>query len=76
MDRKTIFVIALSAVVLLIVFCAAVAVFIKYKKICKSSDAVCPDFTSSTNKRCGKHVPSICNFVSLVKVEILMIQTM
>ncbi|XP_076935206.1 receptor-like serine/threonine-protein kinase ALE2 [Bidens hawaiensis] len=53
MDRKTIFVIALSAVVLLIVFCAAIAVFIKYKKICKSSDAVCPDFTSSTNKGCG-----------------------
>ncbi|KAI3829799.1 hypothetical protein L1987_03927 [Smallanthus sonchifolius] len=52
MDRKTIFVIALSAVVLLIVCCATISVFLKYKKIRSSSDVACPDFTS-TNKRCG-----------------------
>ncbi|KAK1428449.1 hypothetical protein QVD17_17283 [Tagetes erecta] len=52
MDRKTIFVIALSAVVLLIVCCTAISVFLKYKKICSSSDAVCHDYTY-TNKRCG-----------------------
>lgn len=56
MDPRTIFVIALSAVVLLIVCCASISVFLKYKKICSSSDVVCPDFTY-TSKRCGKHLP-------------------
>ncbi|KAK9057408.1 hypothetical protein SSX86_022243 [Deinandra increscens subsp. villosa] len=51
MDITTISVIALSAVVLLIVCCAAIFVFLKYKKICSSSD-ICPDF-KSTNKRRG-----------------------
>ncbi|KAJ0611657.1 putative protein kinase RLK-Pelle-Extensin family [Helianthus annuus] len=53
MDRITIFVIALSALVFLVVCCAAISVFIKYKKTCSSSDVVCLAFTSSTNKRCG-----------------------
>ncbi|KAI7734856.1 hypothetical protein M8C21_008794 [Ambrosia artemisiifolia] len=52
MDRKTIFVIALSAVVLLIACCASISVFLAYKKICSLSDVVYTAFTSA-NKRCG-----------------------
>lgn len=59
LNRKTIFVIALSALVLLIVCCAAISVFLKYRKICNSSNAVGPMFTSSTNKRCGKSIPFV-----------------
>lgn len=57
MNPKTIFVIILSAVVLLVVFCAAISVFVKYRKIGRSSNAVGPAFTTPTSKRRGK---SIC----------------
>ncbi|KVI03834.1 Concanavalin A-like lectin/glucanase, subgroup [Cynara cardunculus var. scolymus] len=53
LDHKTIFVIALSAAVLLIVCCAAVSVIMKYRKICSSSNPAGPVFTSSTNKKWG-----------------------
>lgn len=56
MNPRTIFVIVLSAVVLLIVCCAAISVFIKYRKIGRSSNAVGPVFTTPTSKRRGKSV--------------------
>ncbi|KAI3760219.1 hypothetical protein L1987_50610 [Smallanthus sonchifolius] len=51
MNPRTIFVIVLSAVVLLVVCCAAISVFIKYRKIGRSSNAVGPVFTTPTSKR-------------------------
>ncbi|KAL4558613.1 hypothetical protein LXL04_036814 [Taraxacum kok-saghyz] len=53
MNPKTIFVITLSAVVLLVVCLAAISVFLKYRKIGRSSTAVGPVFTTPTTKRRG-----------------------
>ncbi|XP_076941339.1 receptor-like serine/threonine-protein kinase ALE2 [Bidens hawaiensis] len=53
MNPRTIFVIVLSAVVLLVVCCAAISVFIKYRKISRSSNAAGPVFTTPTSKRRG-----------------------
>lgn len=56
MNPRTVFVIILSAVVLLFVCCAAMSVFIKYRKIGRSSTAVGPVYTTPTSKRRGKSV--------------------
>ncbi|KAI3749580.1 hypothetical protein L2E82_20194 [Cichorium intybus] len=53
MNPKTIFVITLSAVVLLVVCLAAISVFLKYRRIGRSSNAVGPVFTTPTSKRRG-----------------------
>ncbi|XP_071714074.1 receptor-like serine/threonine-protein kinase ALE2 [Rutidosis leptorrhynchoides] len=53
MNPKTIFVIVLSAVVLLFVCCAAMSVFIKYRRISRSPTAVGPVFTTPSSKRRG-----------------------
>ncbi|KAI3526540.1 hypothetical protein L1887_05797 [Cichorium endivia] len=71
MDHKTIFVIALSAVVLLIVCCAAISVIIKYRKLCRSSNAVGPVYPSSTNKRCGLGALLSSNPTSSISVSVV-----
>lgn len=53
MNPRIIIVIALSAFVLLVVCCAAVAVLLKYRNTRKPSNAVGPVFTPSMNKRMG-----------------------
>ncbi|KAL7582365.1 receptor-like serine/threonine-protein kinase ALE2 isoform X1 [Lactuca sativa] len=51
MNPKTIFVITLSAVVLLVVCLAAISVFLKYRRVGRSSNAVGPVFTTPSSKR-------------------------
>lgn len=53
MNPRIIIVIALSAFVLLVVCCAAVAVLLKCRKARRPSNAVGPVFTPSMNKRSG-----------------------
>ncbi|KAL2540706.1 Receptor-like serine/threonine-protein kinase ALE2 [Abeliophyllum distichum] len=53
MNPQMIFVIALSAFVLLVVCCVAVVILIKCRKSSRPSNAVGPAFTPSTNKRSG-----------------------
>ncbi|XP_052171313.1 receptor-like serine/threonine-protein kinase ALE2 [Diospyros lotus] len=53
LNAKTIFVIALSAFVLLLVFCGAVSILLKWRTVGRSSNAVGPVFTPSINKRPG-----------------------
>ncbi|CAI9774406.1 unnamed protein product [Fraxinus pennsylvanica] len=53
MNPQMIFVIALSAFVLLVVCCAAVVILIKCRKSNRPSNTVDPVFTQSTNKRSG-----------------------
>ncbi|KAL2470601.1 Receptor-like serine/threonine-protein kinase ALE2 [Abeliophyllum distichum] len=53
MSPRVIFVIALSAFVLLVVCCTTVALLLKCRKADRPSNAVGPVFTSSINKRSG-----------------------
>lgn len=53
MSPRIIFVIALSALVLLVVSCGAVAVLLKCRRAGRPSNSVGPVFTPSINKRCG-----------------------
>lgn len=53
MSPRVIFVIALSAFVLLVVCCTTVALLLKCRKAGRPSNAVDPVFTSSINKRSG-----------------------
>lgn len=53
MSPRIIFVIVLSAVVLVVVSCGAVAVLLKCRRAGRPSNAVGPVFTPSMNKRCG-----------------------
>lgn len=53
MKPRIILVISLSAFVLLVVCCAAVAVLLKCRNTRRPSNAVGPAFTSSMNKRSG-----------------------
>ena len=54
MSARLIFVIALSAIVLLVVFCGAISIFLRWRRVGRPSNAVGPVFTPSTNKRPGK----------------------
>lgn len=53
MNPRLIFVIALSALVLLVVFCGATAVLLRCRKTGRPSNAVGPVVTSSKNKKSG-----------------------
>ncbi|CAO2839822.1 unnamed protein product [Amaranthus hypochondriacus] len=53
LNSKTIFVIVFSALVLLVVCCAAIFLLIKWRKSRKASNAIGPVFTPSINKKTG-----------------------
>lgn len=53
MNPRIIIVVTLSAFVLFVVCCAAVAVLLKYRNAHRPSNAVGPVFTPSMNKRMG-----------------------
>ncbi|PSR89722.1 Receptor-like serine/threonine-protein kinase [Actinidia chinensis var. chinensis] len=54
MSARLIFVITLSALVLLVVCCGAISILLRWRRVGRPSDAVGPVFTPSTNKRPGK----------------------
>ncbi|XP_059626119.1 receptor-like serine/threonine-protein kinase ALE2 isoform X2 [Cornus florida] len=56
MNPRIIFIIALSALVLLVVCCGAVSLVLKCRKVGRPSSAVGPVFTPSINKRSGMHL--------------------
>lgn len=70
MNPKTIFVITLSAVVLLVVCLAAISVFLKYRRVGRSSNAVGPVFTTPSSKRRGKsiYIHNTFHFLSLTLI--------
>ncbi|GFZ20179.1 protein kinase superfamily protein [Actinidia rufa] len=53
MSARLIFVIAFSAIVLLVVLCGAISIFLRWRRVGRPSNAVGPVFTPSTNKRPG-----------------------
>ncbi|PSR86396.1 Receptor-like serine/threonine-protein kinase [Actinidia chinensis var. chinensis] len=53
MSARLIFVITFSAIVLLVVFCGAISIFVRWRRVGRPSNAVGPVFTPSTNKRPG-----------------------
>ena len=56
MNSKIIFIIALSALVILVVCCGAISIILKCRKVGRPSNAVGPVFTPAANKRPGKFV--------------------
>ncbi|KAI8012236.1 Receptor-like serine/threonine-protein kinase ALE2 [Camellia lanceoleosa] len=72
MNAKTIFIIALSALVIFVVCCGAISTILKCRKVGRPSNAVGPVFTPAANKRratrfdgCG--VPP--ELISFIKVS-------
>ncbi|XAR58687.1 Non-specific serine/threonine protein kinase [Bertholletia excelsa] len=53
MNTRTIFIIALSALVVLMVFCGAVCILLRWRKVGRPSNAVGPVFAPSNIKRSG-----------------------
>ena len=70
MKPRIIIVISLSAFVLLVVCCAAVAVLLKCRNARRPSNAVGPAFTSSMNKRSGMfsscHALYVVSYIQIV----------
>lgn len=54
MNPRVIFLVASSALVLLVVCCGALVVLLKCRRTSRPSNAVGPVFTSSMHKRSGK----------------------
>ncbi|XP_028077960.1 ras-related protein RABA3-like [Camellia sinensis] len=55
-NSKTIFIIALSALVILVVCCGAISIILKCRMVGRPSNAVGPVFTPAANKRLRKFV--------------------
>lgn len=83
MNAITIFIIALSVIVLLVVCCVAVHVLLKWRRASGPSNAVGPVFTPSTNKKSGAGTtlssslasPTSLSFVSPMPTSILSVKT-
>lgn len=71
MNPKTIFIIALSALVILVVCCGAISVILKCRKVGRPSNAVGPVFTPAANKRPGTGSILSCSNASSTSVSLI-----
>ncbi|KAF5960713.1 hypothetical protein HYC85_001922, partial [Camellia sinensis] len=71
MNSKTIFIIALSALVILVVCCGAISIILKCRKVGRPSNAVGPVFTPAANKRPGTGSILSCSNASSTSVSLI-----